>query len=84
LEDDVTEEMGREEVVTRCDAGRAQRSLTLLGTVKLFQWTDPYCWIQVLAPTPTPETEWSVDGIAGTAVSQRLDANNLFAMLWIT
>jgi Family of unknown function (DUF6152) len=81
LDDDVTEEVGREEVVTWRHAGRAQRSLTLLGTVMLFQWTNPYCWIQVLATTPTPETEWSVDGIAGTAVSQRLDANNPFAML---
>jgi hypothetical protein len=81
LDDDVTEEVGGEEGVTWRDAGRAQRSLTLLGTVKLFQWTNPYCWIQVLAPTATSETEWSVHGIAGTAVSQRLDANNLFAML---
>jgi len=77
----VTEEVGREEVVTWRDAGRAQRSLTLLGTVKLFQWTNPYCSIQALAPTPTPEMEWSVAGIGGTAVSHGLEATNPFAML---
>jgi hypothetical protein len=39
----------------------AQRSLTLQGTVKLFQWTNPHCWIQVLVPAPTPGTEWSIE-----------------------
>ena len=38
-------------------------SITLSGTVKEFQWTNPHCWIQVAVP---PEqggeaVEWSVE-----------------------
>jgi len=35
--------------------------LKLEGTVKLFQWTNPHCWIQVLVPASTGVTEWSVE-----------------------
>jgi len=35
--------------------------LKLDGTVKLFQWTNPHCWIQVLVPGSTVVTEWSVE-----------------------
>jgi len=36
-------------------------SLKLDGTVKLFQWTNPHCWIQVLVPATGAVTEWSVE-----------------------
>jgi hypothetical protein len=36
-------------------------SLTLTGTVKAFQWTNPHCWIQVLVPGEQGPTEWSVE-----------------------
>jgi hypothetical protein len=36
-------------------------SLNLDGTVKLFQWTNPHCWIQVLVPASGAVTEWSVE-----------------------
>jgi hypothetical protein len=38
------------------------RSVTLVGTVKLFQWTNPHCWIEltVSAANGTSE-EWSVE-----------------------
>lgn len=36
-------------------------SVTLTGTVKAFQWTNPHCWIQVLVPDQNGEVEWSVE-----------------------
>jgi hypothetical protein len=39
----------------------ATRSLTLVGTVKMFQWTNPHCWIQILVPSQGTTTEWSVE-----------------------
>ena len=39
----------------------SQMSLTLTGTVKAFQWTNPHCWIQVLVPGAQGPTEWSVE-----------------------
>lgn len=38
-----------------------QKSLTLSGTVKSFQWTNPHCWIQVLVPGQPDAVEWSVE-----------------------
>jgi hypothetical protein len=38
-----------------------QKSVTLTGTVKQFQWTNPHCWIQVLVPGDKGPTEWSVE-----------------------
>ncbi|MGH8261510.1 MAG: DUF6152 family protein [Steroidobacteraceae bacterium] len=41
----------------------AARSVTVHGTVKLFQWTNPHCWIQVLdaAPSRGPGVEWGIE-----------------------
>jgi Family of unknown function (DUF6152) len=36
-------------------------SVTLTGTVKQFQWTNPHCWIQVLVPDKSGPVEWSVE-----------------------
>jgi Family of unknown function (DUF6152) len=39
-------------------------SVTLSGTVKEFQWTNPHCWIQVLVPDARgggESAEWSVE-----------------------
>ena len=38
-----------------------QRSVTVPGTVKLFQWTNPHCWIQMLVSGPGEPTEWSIE-----------------------
>ena len=38
-----------------------QKSVTVRGTVKLFQWTNPHCWIQMLVSGPGEPTEWSVE-----------------------
>jgi uncharacterized protein DUF6152 len=41
------------------------KQVTLVGTVKEFQWTNPHCWIQVLVPDPSnPDAEpveWGVE-----------------------
>jgi hypothetical protein len=41
------------------------KQLTLVGTVKEFQWTNPHCWIQVLVPDPrspgAEAVEWGVE-----------------------
>ena len=37
------------------------KSVTLTGTVKVFQWTNPHCWIQLLVPGSSGTTEWSVE-----------------------
>jgi hypothetical protein len=38
-----------------------KKSITLSGTVKEFQWTNPHCWIQVLVPAGEAAAEWSVE-----------------------
>jgi len=41
------------------------RTVTLTGTVKEFQWINPHCWIEVLVPDPkspsAPPVEWGVE-----------------------
>jgi len=37
-----------------------KKSLTLHGTLKEFQWTNPHCFIQVLIDGAAGPTEWSV------------------------
>jgi len=37
------------------------KSVTLAGTVKAFQWSNPHCWIQILVPSEGKTTEWSVE-----------------------
>ena len=41
----------------------AQKTVTLEGTVKDFQWTNPHTWIQIILNDPSgKEVEWSVEG----------------------
>ena len=35
--------------------------VTLTGTVRVFQWTNPHCWIQVVVPGESSPVEWSVE-----------------------
>jgi len=39
----------------------SQKSLTLLGTIKEFQWVNPHCWIQLLVPEQNGTVEWSIE-----------------------
>jgi hypothetical protein len=39
------------------------RQVSISGTVKEFQWTNPHCWIQlVVAGEDGPSVEWSLEG----------------------
>ena len=38
-----------------------QRSVTLEGTVRSFQWTNPHSWIQVVVPGRKGDQEWGVE-----------------------
>jgi Family of unknown function (DUF6152) len=38
-----------------------QKLMTLGGTVKSFQWTNPHCWIQILVTGQPEPIEWSVE-----------------------
>jgi hypothetical protein len=41
------------------------KQITLVGTVKEFQWTNPHCWIQILVPDPkdpqAAPVEWGIE-----------------------
>src|SRR5450432_1573557 len=37
------------------------KALTLSGTVKAYQWSNPHCWIQLLVPGEQGATEWSIE-----------------------
>lgn len=41
-----------------------QKSLTLEGTVKEFQWTNPHSWVQLVVSDPKTgkDVEWSIEG----------------------
>jgi hypothetical protein len=41
----------------------SEKNMTLEGTVKEFQWTNPHTWIQLLVTgTDGKVTEWSIEG----------------------
>jgi hypothetical protein len=41
------------------------KQVTLVGTVKEFEWNNPHCWIQLLVPDPNDANaapvEWGVE-----------------------
>lgn len=43
----------------------SQKKVTLVGTVKEFQWNNPHCWIQLLVQDPNdpkaPPVEWGLE-----------------------
>jgi hypothetical protein len=51
------------------------KQVTLVGTVKQFEWDNPHCWIQVLVPdTNHPEAasvEWGVEMDSPLAMFRR-------------
>jgi Family of unknown function (DUF6152) len=41
----------------------SQKTITLEGTIKEFQWTNPHTWIQLLVRDAAgKEVEWSIEG----------------------
>ena len=49
------------------------KAVTLVGTVKAFEWTNPHIWIQLAVPNPAGggETEWSLEGGAPSQLMRR-------------
>lgn len=38
------------------------KEVTVTGTVKEFQWTNPHCWLQVVVVSDGQAKEWSFEG----------------------
>ncbi|HEU4679229.1 MAG TPA: DUF6152 family protein [Terrimicrobiaceae bacterium] len=48
-----------------------QKDVTLEGTIKEFQWTNPHSWIQVMVKDPSgKEVEWSIEGGSPNSLSR--------------
>ncbi len=49
-----------------------EKSMTINGTVKEFQWVNPHCWIQVLVKQGSGEpVEWSIEMSAPSSLLRR-------------
>jgi hypothetical protein len=49
-----------------------QKTLTLEGTVKEFQWTNPHAWVQVVVKNSIgKEEEWSIEGASANAMARQ-------------
>jgi hypothetical protein len=46
-------------------------SITITGTVKEFQWTNPHVWIQVMVPGEAGEVEWSVEATSPAGLNKK-------------
>ena len=47
------------------------RTLSLRGAVKFFQWSNPHCWIEILVPTDNGTKEWSIEMGSTTEMYRR-------------
>jgi hypothetical protein len=49
------------------------KSMTLEGTVKEFQWTNPHSWVQLMVNDPATgkEVEWSIEGTSPNALARQ-------------
>jgi hypothetical protein len=50
-----------------------QKNVTLEGTVKEFQWTNPHSWVQLTVTDPATgeQVEWSIEGASPNALSRQ-------------
>ena len=49
----------------------SQKNLTLDGTIKEFQWTNPHSWIQIMVKDASgKEVEWSIEGGSPNGLSR--------------
>jgi len=50
----------------------AQKSMTLEGRVKQFQWTNPHTWIQLMVVDAAgKEAEWSIEASSAITMSRQ-------------
>lgn len=48
------------------------KRVTLTGTVKEFQWTNPHIWLQLMVPNEKGEmVEWSLEGATPVQLQRR-------------
>jgi hypothetical protein len=48
------------------------KEITLVGTIKEFQWTNPHSWIQLNVPDANGKlVEWSIEGGSPNGLSRR-------------
>jgi hypothetical protein len=47
------------------------KQMTLVGTVKEFQWTNPHTWLQLNVPTNGKVVEWSIEGGSPNGLARR-------------
>src|SRR5687767_7636848 len=48
-----------------------QKTMTLEGTIKEFQWTNPHSWIQVMVKDKSgKDVEWSIEGGSPTSLAR--------------
>ena len=49
-----------------------EKEVTIKGTVREFQWTNPHIWIQVIVPDADGKTvEWSIEGNSPSTLSRQ-------------
>jgi hypothetical protein len=55
------------------------KEVTLDGTLKELQWTNPHIWVQVMAKDPASgkEVEWSIEGGSPNGLSRRGWSRNM-------
>jgi hypothetical protein len=55
------------------------KEVTLDGTLKELQWTNPHIWVQVMAKDPATgkEVEWSIEGGSPNGLSRRGWSRNM-------
>lgn len=50
----------------------SSKTVTLEGSVRAFQWTNPHVWVQLLVKDAAgKEVEWSIEGSGSTALSRK-------------
>jgi hypothetical protein len=48
------------------------KEVTLVGTIKEFQWTNPHTWIQINVPDASGKlVEWSIEGGSPNGLARR-------------
>ena len=55
------------------------KEVTLDGTLKELQWTNPHIWVQVIAKDPASgqDVEWSIEGGSPNGLSRRGWSRNM-------
>ena len=49
-----------------------QKNMTLEGSVREFQWTNPHTWVQLIVTDPSGKSvEWSIEGGSPNVLARR-------------